>query len=76
MHVSLAEAKERFGDRRQAAPLELAGQWVAWDDARQQIIAHSAEFAAARAAAIRTGCRNPLMQFVLGRVFLGGPRIA
>ena len=62
MRISLADAKKRFGDRPRPVPLEFAGQWVAWNEDRTQIIAHSREFGVARAEAIRAGCQDPLMQ--------------
>jgi hypothetical protein len=70
--MSLDEVKKRFPDRPEPAPLDLAGQWVAWNKDRSQILAHGAKFDEVRAEAIAAGCQEPLMQRVLGTCFVGG----
>jgi hypothetical protein len=64
MQMTLAEAKKRFSDRPGPAPLEFAGEWVAWNQDRSRIVAHGARFDEVRAEAISAGCREPLMQRV------------
>ena len=72
MRMTLDKVKKRFPDRPEPAPLELAGQWVAWNRDRSEIVAHGPKFDEVRADAIAAGCRDPLMQRVLGTPFVGG----
>jgi hypothetical protein len=46
------------------APVEFAGQWVAWNRERTQIIAHGAEMAAVHQAAIDAGYPDAVLQRV------------
>lgn len=72
MTMSLEEAMRRFPDRPAPAPLEYAGQWVAWNEERTAIVSHGDRFRQVRAQAIAAGCANPLMQKVLATTFIGG----
>ena len=72
MLMTLEQVKKRFPDRPKPAPLEFAGQWVAWNEDHTEIVAHGAVFGEVRARAIDAGCREPLMQKVLGASFVGG----
>lgn len=72
MRMAIDEVKKRFPDRAEPAPLKYAGQWVAWNKGRTEIVSHGADFNEVRAAAIATGCKEPLMQLVLGTPFVGG----
>lgn len=72
MQMTLEEVKKRFPDRPEPAPLEFSGQWVAWSQDRSEIVAHGAKFDEVRAEAVAAGCREPLMQRVLGTPFVGG----
>jgi hypothetical protein len=71
MQMTLEEARKRFPDGPRPAPLEYAGQWVAWNKERTCIVAHGARFGEVRAAAIAAGCAEPLMQRLLGESFVG-----
>jgi hypothetical protein len=71
MRMTIDEIKRRFPDRPGAAPSALAGQWVAWNEDRSTIVAHGTRFDEVRAEAIAAGCREPLMQWVLGTPFVG-----
>lgn len=46
------------------APIEYAGQWVAWDESQTAIVAHGPSFAIVRAAAIVAGHPNAIYQKV------------
>jgi hypothetical protein len=72
MQMTLEEAKRRFPHGPLPAPSEYAGQWVAWNKDRTNIVAHGASFGDVRAEAIAAGCPDPLMQRVLGVSFVGG----
>jgi hypothetical protein len=72
MRLTRDEARKRFPDRREPAPAEFAGQWVAWNERRDAIIAHGTRFDEVRAKAIAAGCGEPLMQRVLATPFVGG----
>jgi hypothetical protein len=73
MYLTPEQAKLRYPDRPPPAPLKYAGEWVAWNEGRTQIIAHGENFGKVRAEAVAAGCANPLMQRVLGRAFVGSP---
>jgi hypothetical protein len=51
-------------NRPKPAPVEYAGQWVAWDPKRTRVIAHSAIFDGAVREAIAVGCTDPLLERV------------
>lgn len=59
--------------RPPAAPVELAGQWVAWDKQRAEIIAHGHDVAAVRAAAQGAGFPDAILEKVRqpGATFIG-----
>jgi hypothetical protein len=71
MRMTVDEARRRFPDRRAPIPLEFAGQWIAWNTDRTEIVAHGAAFGEVRARALTAGHPEPLMQRVLGRSFVG-----
>jgi len=48
----------------QPAPMEYAGQWVAWNKDETQIIAHGTDVAKVRAAAIAAGEDDPILEKV------------
>lgn len=50
--------------RPPAAPVEYAGQWVAWDRAQTRIVAHGSDVAAVRAEAIAAGHSDAILQKV------------
>ena len=71
MQLTLEKAKKRFPNRPGPAPMEYAGQWIAWNKDRTRIVAHGAKFGEVRAEAIAAGCAEPLMQRVLAMSFVG-----
>jgi hypothetical protein len=71
MRMTLKECKKRFPNHPQPAPVEYAGQWVAWDKTRANIVAHGKKFSEVHADAVRAGCDEPLMQKVVGTPFVG-----
>jgi Family of unknown function (DUF5678) len=46
------------------APVESAGQWVAWNQKWTEIFAHGRVFEEVYQEAIQRGCTNPIMQHV------------
>jgi len=50
--------------RRKPAPVEFAGQWVAWSDDRTTILAHGDDSEIVWSAAIAAGASNPLLEKV------------
>lgn len=46
------------------APVAYAGQWVAWNSERNQIIAHGLEFGSVHRAAVQAGHADPVMEHV------------
>lgn len=59
--------------RPKPAPLEFAGEWVAWNADETAIVAHGADVAAVRAAAMAAGHPDALLQKVArpDRTFVG-----
>ena len=50
--------------RPKVAPVEYAGQWVAWNKDETDIIAHGTDVAKVRAASIAAGNPDPLLERV------------
>ena len=50
--------------RPPAAPVEYAGQWVAWDKSHSQIVARGTDVATVRTAAIAAGHADVILQQV------------
>jgi hypothetical protein len=50
--------------RPNAAPIEFAGQWVAWNRERSKIIAHGGVLAEVHKAAIEAGHPDAILQKV------------
>lgn len=48
----------------QPAPVEFAGQWVAWNQERTEIIAHAPDFATAWKTAREAGFPDAILQRV------------
>jgi hypothetical protein len=71
MRLTLEEARKKFPDRPHPAPLEYAGQWVAWNKDRTRIVAHGDRFDEVRAQAAAAGFEDPLLQRVLSTSFVG-----
>ncbi len=55
------------------APIEFAGQWVAWNRERTEIVAHGPTMACVHAAAVAAGHANAVLQRVrrLDERFIG-----
>jgi len=55
------------------APVEFAGQWVAWNHERTEIVGHGTDIIDVRAAAIAMGHSDAIFQKVRrpGSVFIG-----
>jgi len=60
-------------NRPKPAPVEYAGQWVAWDRRETEIVAHGLHFKEVLDAARAAGHPEPVMQKVpaLGSYFIG-----
>ena len=50
--------------RPKPAPVEYAGQWVAWNKQRTVIVAHGMNFTEVRAAAVTAGHPDAIFQSV------------
>jgi len=59
--------------RPKPAPPEYAGQWVAWNKAQSEIVAHGREVAEVRKAAVAAGHSDAILQKVrkLNASFIG-----
>ncbi len=63
-------------DLPKAAPVEFAGQWVAWNREQTEIIGHGSTWMDARQMAIEGGSPDPILQKVPRpeSVFIGARR--
>jgi hypothetical protein len=53
--------------RPKPAPIEYAGQWVAWNKAQTEIVAHGAVMADVHQAAVAAGHPDAILQKVRSR---------
>jgi hypothetical protein len=70
--MTLDEFAARFPGRGRPVPAAYAGQWIAWNGDRSEILAHGAELTAVRQQAIQGGCACPVLQKVPCGPFVGG----
>lgn len=61
-------------NRPPPAPIEFAGQWVAWNPARTEIVAHGDDLEEVYEAAVAAGSPNAVFQKVpeADTYFIGG----
>jgi len=71
MQMSLTEYAARFPDRPAPIPAQYAGQWIAWNDERQVIVAHGGDLEQVRREALQRGCAHPVFQKVCPAPFIG-----
>ena len=71
MPMTLAEYKRKFPDRPDPIPSEFAGQWIAWNQERTQIVAHGKDCHEVYDRAIARGCSRPIMHFFHPAPFIG-----
>jgi hypothetical protein len=62
MQMGPEEHGARFPSGGPPVPEEYAGQWVAWNEARTEILAHDPDLQTARQRAVAAGCAWPVMQ--------------
>jgi len=72
MQMTLDEYTCRFPDRVPPVPAEFAGQWIAWNEHRTEILAHGRQMPEVRRAALARGCPRPILQKVPRGPFVGG----
>jgi hypothetical protein len=71
MRLTKEESQRRFPAHPQPAPLQYAGEWVAWNADRTRIVAHGRSLERVHAEAVAAGFAMPLLQKVLGESFIG-----
>jgi len=72
MQMKLDEYDLRFPNRVEPVPVEYAGQWVAWNEDRTEILFHGPDMSEVRGQAIAHGCACPVLQKVPCGPFVGG----
>jgi hypothetical protein len=72
MQMTRDEFTARFPHRSPPVPAQYAGQWIAWNDERSEILAHGGELTEVRRQAIERGCACPVLQKVPRGPFVGG----
>jgi hypothetical protein len=71
MRMTVEEYKEKFPNRPEPIPAEYAGKWIAWNEARTQIVAHGDSLWSVREQALATGCRRPILHRIPRAPFIG-----
>lgn len=72
MQMTIREFSSRFPNRVPPIPAEYAGQWVAWNEDRSEILAHGNSLGEARNGAVEAGCSQPVLQKIPRAPFVGG----
>ena len=62
MQMKLDEVPARFPNRGKPVSQEYAGQWVAWNADRTEIISHGDNLSEVFDRAITCGCSQPVLQ--------------
>ena len=62
MPMTVDEFRVRFPDRGGLIPAEYAGQWIAWNDDRSEIVANGEDLNDVRQRAVQLGCACPVLQ--------------
>ena len=72
--MSLPTAILNDPNRPPPAPIEFAGEWVAWNPARTEIVAHGEDLETVYDVAIAAGHHNAVFEKVpeAGTYFIGG----
>jgi hypothetical protein len=69
--MTLHEYINKYPHRPPPIPGKYAGQWIAWDAERHQILAHGTEMSEVRNAAVQAGYPDPVLQKVPRSPFVG-----
>ncbi|MBN2309333.1 MAG: hypothetical protein JXR94_10200 [Candidatus Hydrogenedentes bacterium] len=72
MQMTLDEFAAPFPNRGKPIPAEFAGEWIAWNDGRSEILAHGVELTDVRRRAVERGCARPVLQKVPHGPSVGG----
>jgi len=72
MQMTLEEYATRFPNRGQPVPYEYAGRWLAWNEARTEILSHGTDRKKVREEAVARGCAHPILQKIPRGPFVGG----
>ena len=72
MAMTFEEFAGKHLDRPKPIPAEYAGQWIAWDASRREIVTHGLEMSRVRREAIAAGHPEPILQKVPRGPFVGG----
>jgi hypothetical protein len=73
VQMKLAEYLRRFPDRGNPVPEACAGQWIAWNQARNEMLSHGADYRQVREEALARGCTRPILQRIPRGPFVGSP---
>jgi hypothetical protein len=69
--MSPEEYRIRFPGRRPPVPLGYAGQWLAWNEGHDEIVAHASTLREVSELAAERGCRKPVFQKIPRGPFIG-----
>jgi hypothetical protein len=72
MAMSLSDFANKYPARAAPISVDYAGQWIAWDADRREIVAHGLDMPEVRHAAIAAGHSQPILQKVPRGPFVGG----
>jgi len=72
MPMTVDEFRVRFPGRSGLIPAEYAGQWIAWNDDRSEIVANGEDLNDVRLRAVQRGCACPVLHKIPHGPFVGG----
>lgn len=70
MRMTLEEFQVRYPGRT-LIPADYAGQWIAWNEDRSEIMAHGTDFTDVYQQAVNSGCERPVMHKIARAPFVG-----
>jgi hypothetical protein len=71
MQMTLDEYSSRFPDRPPPVPFDYAGQWIAWNEGRTEILAYGSDFTEVHDQAVQRGCAHPVLHKIPRGALIG-----
>jgi hypothetical protein len=72
MQMKLEEYLKKFPERGRPVPGGCAGQWIAWNEDRSEMLSHGQDLDSVRQEALARGCARPILQKTPPGPFMGG----
>ena len=72
MHLTPEEYAKKFPGRGQPVQGDCAGEWIAWNEDRSEMLSHGHDLDSVRQEALARGCARPILQKTPPGPFVGG----